>query len=216
MFQVCCVNGCNNNKYYKSDYCYRHWRHITRHGKILARTRYDKNEIFCDNGVCRIFTYHPDGTKSGYGLIDFSDLEIVKKYKWHLDVGGYLVARKDNKLYRLHRLLLGLEVSKVGGIEGDHINGKTNDNRRVNLRVCTIRQNQFNRRMAINNTSGFKGVSWSNREHKWRAYITNNQKFVHLGTFNYAIEAARKYNEAAKNLAGVYARLNRISIKIGG
>ena len=46
---------------------------------------------------------------------------------------------------------------------------------------------------------------------KWRARITINGKTMHLGLFASAIEAARAYNEKAKELFGDFANLNEVN-----
>lgn len=53
-----------------------------------------------------------------------------------------------------------------------------------------------------------KGVSWNKRREKWQADIGMSGKRKRLGRFNTAEEAARAYDEAAKELHGEFARLN--------
>ena len=64
-----------------------------------------------------------------------------------------------------------------------------------NLRVVTNSQNQKNRRMRPDNTSGFAGVSWDKRSQKWAAYIRINGKRKSLGyhlCFDEAVEARKR------------------------
>src|ERR1700743_203318 len=58
---------------------------------------------------------------------------------------------------RMHRYLLGLD--KGDKSRGDHINCDTIDNRDDNLRIASHAQNQHNKRIQRNNTSGYKGVT---------------------------------------------------------
>lgn len=67
--------------------------------------------------------------------------------------------------------------------EIDHINGNTLDNRWVNLRAATHAQNGHNVGLRRNNTSGCKGVSWSEVRGRWEASITVGGKYKHLGRF---------------------------------
>lgn len=90
----------------------------------------------------------------------------------------------------------------------DHINGDTLDNRRSNLRLCTVSGNNHNRMKSKNNTSGYKGVSWLKQNQKWRAYIKVNSKDKHLGCYLDKEDAARAYDKAAKEYFGEFARLN--------
>ena len=54
-------------------------------------------------------------------------------------------------------------------------------------------QNRNRRKIFKHNTSGYKGVS--RKQTKWRAVIGDNNKSVHIGMFNSAIEAAKAYDQ---------------------
>lgn len=81
------------------------------------------------------------------------------------------------------------------------------DNRRANLRLATKSQNQMNRRIQRNNTSGFKGVHLFKRTGKFRAYIMVQGKEKHLGYFATAEEAHVAYVKAAVEIHGEFAQL---------
>jgi len=89
----------------------------------------------------------------------------------------------------------------------DHINMDQSDNRICNLRLVTRSQNQCNRGVQSNNTSGYKGVSFSKSHEKWHAYIKINRKRRHIGLFNCPTAAYIAYCKAARELHGQYARL---------
>ena len=65
----------------------------------------------------------------------------------------------------------------------DHINMNPLDNRKCNLRICTMQQNNFNKKEQTNNTSGRVGVTWDKQTNKWRAQIQVNGKSIKLGRF---------------------------------
>ena len=65
----------------------------------------------------------------------------------------------------------------------DHINGDNTDNKITNLRLVTHLENHKNKKIASNNTSGHRGVSFCKRANKWKASIHVNQKKKHLGFF---------------------------------
>jgi hypothetical protein len=94
------------------------------------------------------------------------------------------------------------------GQEVDHVNLDTLDHRRVNLRLCTCRENHFNRRKYGNGSSGYKGVSWYRPYRKWRVYATKDGRTHHLGYFDTKADAARAYDAKARELFGEFARCN--------
>jgi hypothetical protein len=59
----------------------------------------------------------------------------------------------------------------------NHIdNNNRLNNKLTNLRWCTNQQNQMNRSIRKNNTSGSKGVTFNKQTNKWQAKITINGK----------------------------------------
>lgn len=96
----------------------------------------------------------------------------------------------------------------VSGGKVDHKNGNGLDNRRSNLRLATTQQNNFNVGITKRNTSGYKGVYPA--RNGFVATIRKSGKLYHGGTFKTALEAAKKYNELAKQYHGEFAWLNRV------
>jgi hypothetical protein len=91
--------------------------------------------------------------------------------------------------------------------EVDHKNTVRNDDRWDNLRPATPSQNVQNRNRPRNNTSGFKGVSWSASRKAWWAQITKDGIHHNLGLFATPEEAYTAYCEAAASLHGEFSRL---------
>jgi len=141
---------------------------------------------------------------------DKCDEQIVKSGKWYLTPNGYLRGRinGERRPVFFHRIVMGSPAGK----NIDHINGDKLDNRRSNLRVCTVSQNQMNaKKTRIGKTaSAFKGVDWVQRNtiNPWRAKIKMNGKQVHLGCFSNELLAAIAYDKKAKELFGEFARPN--------
>lgn len=77
--------------------------------------------------------------------------------------------------------------------ELDHRNGKTTDNRLRNLREATRGENNQNRRLQSNSTTGYVGVSWSKQQGKFRARIVWRGHETHLGFYDRAEDAAAAY-----------------------
>ena len=92
----------------------------------------------------------------------------------------------------------------------DHVNRNTLDNRRENLRWCSIEQNMQNRAPSKDRTSKYKGVSWSKEKERWHVAININGKTKVVGKFKEEKYAAQKYNEYAKKFYGEFAYLNEV------
>jgi hypothetical protein len=143
-------------------------------------------------------------------LVDDEDYELVSQYVWHFSsryVKTNLKKTADGKHHTLviHKLILDVPP----GMEVDHINRNTLDNRRANLRICTRAENCRNRQRRSNNISGVKGVCrLPGRPSKWRAGIRVDGKFISLGCFQTTKEAAQAYDKAARKYFGEFAKTN--------
>lgn len=138
--------------------------------------------------------------------IDLRDLALFNSTKW------YLVGRKnnnywkDNKLRKLHRLIMKAASHEFV----DHINGDRNDNRRRNLRITTRSGNNQNAGKRKDGRSKWKGVYpiKNTTDKVWAAHIRVNKKRTFLGAFSNQEDAATVYNFAAAELHGEFARFN--------
>jgi hypothetical protein len=142
-------------------------------------------------------------TKYKYAKLDD---DVYKKL-----VSMKLAIRKKKNIHvslKKHQILHYLIVEKRGGLEVDHINRDVFDNRRENLRYCTRSQNEMNKGLNVANSSGYKGVCGEGG--KWRAQIKFRRNNLHLGMFLTKKEAAKAYNEKAKELYGEFAWLNPV------
>ena len=73
-------------------------------------------------------------------LIDDDYLEIISQYKWHAHYNGrrwYVRGSRYVNKIRIRIYLHNLIMPKIEGLEIDHINRNTLDNRKQNLRHLT-------------------------------------------------------------------------------
>lgn len=117
-------------------------------------------------------------------LLDDEDMKMIKSLGrpwWVQEKREKPYARTtiDGKVVELHRLIMGRPEGKVV----DHISQDTLDNRRSNLRVCSNADNLRNGRTRPNNTSGYKGVWWAEREQRWIAEIKVGYKKINIYGF---------------------------------
>jgi hypothetical protein len=90
---------------------------------------------------------------------------------------GYRRISIDHKLYLVHRLIF-LYHHGWTPAEIDHIDGNSSNSRIENLRAATPIQNNANRGLRINNTSGVKGVCWRKDTKQWFVQVSVNGKYV--------------------------------------
>lgn len=114
-------------------------------------------------------------------------------------IGGGRRAPRYRSL-KMHTLITGLALV-------DHANNNGLDNRKANLRPATQQQNSRNRQLRSDNSTGYKGVSFSRERNDWTACIFDGRT-IHLGRHPNPIAAARAYDAAALDLFGEFARLN--------
>lgn len=145
-------------------------------------------------------------SKGMVAIVDDEDYERVAAHKWHFQYKGYASRSVHNGGDRYSEFMHRFIMNAGPGIQVDHVNLNTLDNRRENLRFATAAQNRFNEPAMKSNTSGFKGVSWSKPCGAWRAYITIGYKQHHLGLFATPQQAAEARRAAADKLHGEFAR----------
>ena len=183
----CLVKECSN-KAHSLGYCKRHYDQIHRYGKIVnsgQRSMFDTNEIIEYDDYAEMILYDKHGNEVNKTLIDLDDVEKIKNIKWCLHkTEGYV---QNSKIGRLHRYITNCPEDMVV----DHINRNRLDNRKENLRICTIQQNGINRGLVSNNTSKFTGVYYEDHgKKKWKASLTVNGKVIKK-RFIYKTDAIR-------------------------
>lgn len=145
-------------------------------------------------------------TQNKTALVDNDDFEELNKFKWYANRHGntfYAVRSLANGSKRLmHRCILNTPTSN----ETDHKDGNGLNNQRKNLRICNHSENQQNKGKNINNTSGFKGISWCQRNKKWLVRLSVNGTRLYLGHFKQKIKAYQAYVEACIKYHGNFSK----------
>lgn len=202
--QRCSVFGCNM-PHNSNGYCTKHYHQVRRHGKVFERTNRDLNDYWFEGRVCYVQTYDKQNNPKCIFIIDHEDYEKIKNYKWKVANRDNTV--KNNKIGILSRFLLNVTEFKI---EVDHKNHNRLDNRKENLRKCNRSQNEINKGINKNNTSGYKGVYIDKKQKKWISRIFKDNKEYYLGAYSNIKDAAKAYNNAAIKHHGEFAYLNTI------
>lgn len=154
-------------------------------------------------------------TRGQITVVDAGDFAWLGKWAWFalgdLEDGCYAARHRaiadgaGPGIILMHRVILGLDGSDEIE-EGDHRDGNRLNNRRGNLRQGPHANNQMNRGMAQNNTSGCAGVSFHKRRQRYQVRIGVGGKEMYLGYADTlaAAEAIRK--EAEQRYYGDWAR----------
>jgi hypothetical protein len=157
-----------------------------------------------------------------FAIIDNEDYDELSKFKWSAARDSrnsiFYATRTEiidgkRKTVSMHRLVAKTPENK----HTDHINGDGLDNRKSNLRICTVSQNGMNRtRSKRRMYSKYKGVSKCTKISNgktysyWQVRIGFDKKTIWVGEFDNEVEAAIAYNTAALKYHGNFANLNKI------
>lgn len=199
--RTCSVEGCEN-KHHGLGYCSRHYQQYKKYGCInrIGRSEKDMNEIIEYDDCAEIVLYNKNCEEVTRAIIDLDDIEKCKQYKWSFKSdSGYVT---NSYLGYLHRYIMSCPEDMVV----DHINGDKLDNRKSNLRICTMAQNGFNNKTYITNNSGYPGVGWHKKSNKWRARIQVHGRQIYLGIFDSLEDAIYARQQAEIEYFGEYTR----------
>jgi len=151
-------------------------------------------------------------TQGQYAIVAPEDYERLNEHKWYAIKGKHTyyanrLVKKDGKAkhHPMHREILNAPDDRFV----DHENREGLDNRKVNLRLATHAQNNYNSFRGFNKgTSKYRGVSFDKKAKKWRAVIYYKNQKIHLGMFETEKAAADAYDKAATKYHGEFALRN--------
>ena len=144
------------------------------------------NKYYIDGEVTKVFD-----NKGNFTLIDTEDLEKVKPYYFMKTVKGYWGTCHNN--IKLHRLITDCPE----GMVVDHINHDKTDNRKCNLRICTVGQNNMNNKS--------NGYSFDIQSQKWKVYCNKDYNRYYGGSFDTEEEAKKVSKELRLEIFGEFA-----------
>ena len=110
----------------------------------------------------------------------------------------------DRKQYLLHRIIYLWNHGNLPKMI-DHINNDPSDNRIENLRAANFSQNNHNRTINKNSSSGVKGVYLHKPSQKYLARIKKNNAYVYIEYFDNLEEAKNAIYIARERIHGQFA-----------
>jgi len=124
-------------------------------------------------------------TQNKFATVDDEDFDYLNQWKWYCNNYGYAVrdirvTSKIKKIILMHRVINKTPLE----FETDHIDRNPLNNQKKNLRTVTSSQNKMNKGKRKDNTSGYKGITWNKKAHKWQAQIELNGKGIYLGLYS--------------------------------
>lgn len=122
-----------------------------------------------------------------------------------INTNGYYQVRIKGKLYLTHRIIYYLIYQEDPGLlVVDHVKSKANH---LDIRLATYSQNTFHsNKISTLTSSKYKGVTWD--RNKWKARIAYRGILYDLGRFDKEEDAAKAYDNKARELNFEFAILN--------
>lgn len=152
MEQLCCSECGKKQEFYRyfdgKPYCNTHWSQMNNVG-FCYKSQYERNDIEVFDTHAEIILRDKYGQEHGRGLIDKEDIEKVRDIKWRLYKAhhtSYVYGfSTEKRVLKLHRLIMNCPNDLVV----DHLNHNGLDNRKINLKICTTKENNMNRRKSV-------------------------------------------------------------------
>ena len=121
------------------------------------------------------------------------------------NISGYIGVSVNGIRYQSHRVIWLMMTGKWPKSTIDHIDCDKTNNRWSNLREASVAENNQNKTLICNNSSGLRGVSWYKKSGKWKAQIGVNKRMIFLGYFEDKFEAQEAYLKAKREMHPFFA-----------
>ena len=134
--------------------------HYCANRKIIIKKKKESLEITKNTGIFQIKL-----TRDQYAIVDKEDHGLLLEYNWYATPNrtkkSFYAGRNDGEDERGARLKTSMHrqiMNCPAGMDVDHINGDTLDNRKINLRICTHSNNIKNQK-SRGGKSKYRGVT---------------------------------------------------------
>lgn len=156
-------------------------------------TAIKKNKITIDmlNNCAYMEIYNREHEVKCVAIIDIDDIEKISNIHWNTNSKGYIFGKVDGKMTRLHHFVLNFKWDGNQQNTIDHINRNILDNRKENLRICNMTEQNRNRN--IGSKLG-KFISLNDCGNYKVMIYTKNKEQIYLGTFKNLEEAIKIRN----------------------
>lgn len=165
--------------------------------------------------MCEIVEEYKDiiDYEASYQISNFGNVKnkntgrILKPTEGKTDKYYYISLCKDGKQKntKIHRLVASHFVENPENKPYvDHIDNNKLNNVATNLRWATQQENNRNKIIYSNNTSGFKGVVFDKRYNKWQARTRIDGKSISFGSFDKIEDAVEARVKAVNKIFGEF------------
>lgn len=120
-----------------------------------------------DTESLRKFVSYDPQTGALTRLVTLAGNAVAGEHISGVNASGYVQCVIQRQFFYGHRLAWQLHYGSQPPGTIDHINGNKSDNRICNLRLATPAQNCHNAALRSDNSSGVKGVFWSESRKRW-------------------------------------------------
>ena len=174
--------------------------------KAIVR-KYENNLIKLNVEVWRSIENYENYVVSSFGKI--KNTKTARILKAGLSSHGYLTVvlceDGNRRNHKIHRLVANAFLNNPNDkLCVDHKDNNRTNNNISNLRFATTNENQHNRKLSNNNTSGCKGVCFDKRAKKWCAKITIDGIQIHIGYYDNLEDAKTARVNRANEAFGVF------------
>lgn len=136
--------------------------------------------ILTQERLKELLHYDPESGK--FTRLKAASNHVVGELAGWLTKDGYRLIKIDGKQYRCARLVFLYMTGRLP-LQADHVNRIRHDDRWANIREADNGQNNANKNIQRNNTSGIKCASWDSRRNRWHVRVHIRGKQRHVGYF---------------------------------